>query len=63
MAVPAVGAVVNGGLKKNMVRPENVRTSATGYRLRFLTEKYKLDRTDWAPDIVDAESHISSPCR
>ena len=54
-AIPVVGAVVNGGLNAWFVQ-KTFERAQQAYRLRFLTEKYNLDPTDWAPDIVDAES-------
>jgi hypothetical protein len=53
--VPIAGAVVNGGLNAWFVQ-KTFERAQHAYRLRFLTEKYNLDPTRWAPDIVDAES-------
>ena len=53
--VPIVGAVVNGGLNAWLVQ-KTFERAQHAYRLRFLTEKYNLDPTDWAPPTVDAES-------
>ena len=54
-AVPVAGAVVNGGLNAWFVQ-RTFERAQHAYRLRFLTEKYNLDPTRWAPDILDAES-------
>jgi len=54
-AVPIVGVVVNSGLNAWIVQ-KTFQRAQQAYRLRFLTEKYNLDPTDWAPDIVDVES-------
>ena len=47
-AIPLVGAVVNGGMNAWFVQRTFDRAQHA-YRLRFLTEKYNLDPTDWAP--------------
>ncbi len=54
-AVPVVGAVLNGGLNAWFVQ-KTFERSEHAYRLRFLTEKYNLDPTSWAPDVMDTES-------
>ncbi|MGO9352045.1 MAG: EcsC family protein [Mycobacterium sp.] len=54
-AVPVVGVVVNTGLNARIVQ-KTFQRAQQAYRLRFLTEKYNLNPTDWAPDIVDVES-------
>jgi hypothetical protein len=53
-AVPVVGVVVNSGLNAWFVQ-KTFERAQHAYRLRFLTEKYNLDPTNWAPDIVDVE--------
>jgi hypothetical protein len=53
-AVPIAGAVINGGLNAQIVHKTFTRAQQA-YRLRFLTEKYDLDPTRWAPDVVDAD--------
>jgi hypothetical protein len=53
-AVPIAGAVINGGLNAQIVHKTFARAQQA-YRLRFLTEKYDLDPTQWAPNVVDAD--------
>lgn len=50
-AVPVVGAVVNGGLNARIVQ-QTFDRAQRAYRLRFLTQKYRLDSTCWAPQVV-----------
>lgn len=52
--VPVAGAVINGGLNARLAQNTFNRAQAA-YRLRFLTEKYGLDPSDWAPDVIDGE--------
>jgi hypothetical protein len=52
--VPVAGAVINGGLNARLAQNTFNRAQAA-YRLRFLTEKYGLDASEWAPDVVDVE--------
>ena len=47
--------VVNSGLNARFVQ-KTFERAQQAYRLRFLTEKYNLDLTDWTPLTVDAES-------
>jgi hypothetical protein len=54
-AIPLAGAVVNSGMNAWFVQ-RTFERAQHAYRLRFLTEKYNLDPTHWAPDIVDTES-------
>jgi hypothetical protein len=53
-AVPVVGVVVNGGLNAWFVQ-KTFERAQHAYRLRSLTEKYNLDPTNCALDIVDVE--------
>lgn len=52
--VPVAGAVINGGLNARLAQ-NTFNRAQSAYRLRFLTEKYNLDPTAWAPDVVDVE--------
>lgn len=53
--VPVAGAVINGGLNARLAQNTFNRAQAA-YRLRFLTEKYGLDASRWAPEVIDVES-------
>ncbi len=52
--VPAVGAVINGGLNARIAHKTFERSQRV-YRLRFLTEKHHLDPADWAPAVTGTE--------
>lgn len=52
--VPVAGAVINGGLNARLAQNTFNRAQAA-YRLRFLAEKYGLDPSEWAPDVLDLE--------
>lgn len=54
-AVPVAGAVINGGLNARLAQNTFNRAQAA-YRLRFVTEKYGLDASQWAPEVVNSES-------
>jgi EcsC protein family len=56
-AVPVIGVAVNGGLNAWFVQ-KTFERAQRAYRLRFLSEKYHLDPTEWTrdTDIVDAEA-------
>lgn len=54
-AVPLLGAVVNGGLNARATHLTFERAKQA-YRLRFLTEKYRLDAGQWAPAVDSAEA-------
>jgi hypothetical protein len=48
-AVPIVGAVVNAGVNAGLVVQTKKRAEAV-YRLRFLSEKYGIDPSEWRRD-------------
>jgi hypothetical protein len=50
-AVPIAGAAVNAGLNARIVH-RTFEGAEHAYRLRFLTEKYGLDPSAWAPDVA-----------
>lgn len=50
-AVPLVGAVINGGLNAR-IAAQTFDRAQRAYRLRFLTQKYRLDSDRWAPQVV-----------
>lgn len=54
-AVPIAGVVVNGGLNARLAH-NTFERAQKAYRLRFLTEKYGLDPTAWAPHVDDTEA-------
>ncbi|WP_396925848.1 EcsC family protein [Mycolicibacterium sp.] len=54
-AVPVAGAVINGGLNARLAQ-NTFNRAQSAYRLRFLTEKYGLDASQWAPEVVNSES-------
>jgi hypothetical protein len=54
-AVPIAGAAVNAGLNARIVH-KTFEGAQHAYRLRFLTEKYGLDPSAWAPDVADASA-------
>jgi len=58
-AVPLLGAVVNGGLNARIAYTTFERAQQA-YRLRFLTEKHRLDAGQWAP-VVEHEGIADFP--
>ncbi|QZT57898.1 EcsC family protein [Mycolicibacterium austroafricanum] len=53
--VPVAGVVINGGLNARLAQ-NTFKRAQDAYRLRFLTEKYGLDPTSWAPDVTDVDA-------
>ena len=53
--LPVVGAVINGGLNARTAVKTFDRAQQI-YRLRFLTEKYRLDPGSWAPSTAPADA-------
>jgi hypothetical protein len=54
-AVPIAGAAVNAGLNARIVH-KTFERAQQAYRLRFLTEKYELDPSTWAPNVADTNA-------
>lgn len=53
--IPVVGVAINGGMNAKMAN-DTVNRAHVAYRLRFLTEKYGLDPTDWRPVVIHSDT-------